>query len=111
MYTGADQCSHFEEIAAPLSIRLDAQRLLSPALPVKQSVFLFAATFSMGWHITDHRAYYVYLQGRQEVDTGAASRIFGPGDVLLAEDTALVVVTRRLDHRACARVKLESVRI
>ena len=50
MYTGADQCSHFEEIAAPLSIRLDAQRLLSPALPVKQSVFFqFAATFSMGW--------------------------------------------------------------
>jgi hypothetical protein len=79
LYTGDDAESHFEEI----EIKLD---LIRPATGI---YFRRAAIDQVqDWHPAPRRQYVITLSGEAEIEIGDGTvRRFGPGDVMLAEDT------------------------
>lgn len=87
LYTGADNESHFEDIELELNSngRLEAS-VLQPAHGI---VFRFApTTYLSDYHPVPKRQYVITLSGEVEIETGDGTvRCFGPGDVMLAEDT------------------------
>ena len=87
LYTGRDNESHFEDIDVELNIagRLQASTL-QPALGI---VFRSApANHLSDFHPVPKRQYVITLSGQVEIETGDGTvRRFGPGDVMLAEDT------------------------
>ena len=87
LYTGADQQSHFEDYA----VEMDDQGLighLSARHPVTSLIFRHTdSDYDYSWHNAPQRQYIVILQGGLEVEIGDGSRrVFGAGDILLAED-------------------------
>jgi quercetin dioxygenase-like cupin family protein len=43
---------------------------------------------SIGWHNAPRRQFVVLLEGKEEIEIGdGTKRQFGPGDILLVEDT------------------------
>jgi len=87
LYTGADNESHFEDIELELNSngRLEAS-VLQPAHGI---VFRSApTTYLSHYHPVPKRQYVITLSGQVEIETGDGTvRRFGPGDVMLAEDT------------------------
>ncbi len=89
LYTGADGESHFEDIDIPFKGRgeTDSRSDILPATGI-----FFRATsgeFKLDWHNAPRRQYVILLKGQSEVTVGdGTSRIFGPGEVMLAEDTS-----------------------
>ena len=88
LYTGADQQSHFEDV----DVELDDHGLighLSARHPVTSLIFRHTGgDYDYQWHNAPERQYIVILAGGLEVEIGDGSRrVFGPGDILLAEDT------------------------
>ncbi len=87
LYTGADNESHFEEIDVELSFngRLEASALQ----PAHGIVFRSAPPSHLSdYHPVPKRQYVITLSGQVEIETGNGTiRRFGPGDVMLAEDT------------------------
>jgi quercetin dioxygenase-like cupin family protein len=90
MYTGADQRSHFEELAVPMEeFRLgSAVSLKSEVVPVTGVDFRNnPSTCSPDFHNAPRRQFMITLTGAVEMRVGDGStRVLGPGDVLLAED-------------------------
>ena len=87
LYTGADNESHFEDIEVELSpIRHMAASALQPTHGV---MFRYAPpTHLSSYHPAPRQQYVVTLSGQVEIETGDGTiRRFGPGDVMLAEDT------------------------
>lgn len=89
VYTGADGRSHFEDLVIPMeqvhqSLRVSAR---SATLPVAGLVFrenpLGRAEEP---HTPSRRQFVITLTGAVEIRGATESRIFGPGDVLFAED-------------------------
>ena len=87
LYTGADNESHFEEIDVPLELK--GRNAFSELQPAHGVVFRRAlATHSSAYHPAPRRQYVITLAGQMEIETGDGTiRRFGPGDVMLAEDT------------------------
>jgi hypothetical protein len=87
LYTGADNESHFEEIEVEQSFngRLEASALQ----PADGIVFRSAPPSHLSdYHPVPKRQYVITLSGQVEIETGDGTiRRFGPGDVMLAEDT------------------------
>ena len=89
LYTGPDGGSHFEDIDVPLKSLggTDSRSDIMPATGI-----FFRATsgeFKLDWHNAPRRQYVILLKGQSEVTSGdGTSRIFGPGDIMLAEDTS-----------------------
>lgn len=87
LYTGADNESHFEEIDIELNFngRLEASKLH----PAGGIVFRSAPPSHLSdYHPVPKRQFVITLSGQVEIETGDGSvRRFGPGDVMLAEDT------------------------
>ena len=91
VYTGDDGCSHFEE----LNVRMGEFRLgtlfsyKSGLMPVKGVVFREnPLDGSDDFHNPPQRQFVITLSGAVELKVSDGStRVFGPGDVLLAEDT------------------------
>ena len=87
LYTGADNKSHFEDVELDLAFngRLEASELQ----PAHGIVFRSApANHFSDYHPVPKRQYVITLSGQVEIETGDGSvRRFGPGDVMLAEDT------------------------
>ncbi len=87
IYTGADKESHFEETEVELNFngRLEASELH----PAEGIVFRTAPPGHLSdYHPVPKRQYVITLSGQVEIETGAGTiRRFGPGDVMLAEDT------------------------
>jgi hypothetical protein len=87
LYTGADNESHFEEIDVELNLhgRFEASELQ----PAHGIIFRRApATYLSNFHVAPRRQYVITLAGQVEIETGDGTiRRFGPGDVMLAEDT------------------------
>lgn len=87
LYTGADNESHFEDIEIELNFngRLQVSALQSAA------GIVFRAAPAGHWsdyHPVPKRQYVITLSGAVEIETGDGTiRRFGPGDVMLAEDT------------------------
>ena len=87
LYTGADNESHFEEIDVELRFN---GRLEASALEPAQGIIFRSAPPShlSDYHTVPKRQYVITLSGQVEIETGNGTiRRFGPGDVMLAEDT------------------------
>ncbi len=88
IHAGDDGESHFEELDLPLQVS-DAGAL-SSAIPI-ESIF-FRDTTDAGpdvwhFHVAPRRQFALHLRGRTEIEVGDGTKqIFGPGDVLLADD-------------------------
>ena len=87
LYTGADNESHFEDVDVELNV---GGRVQASALqPTHGIVFRSAqANHLSDFHPVPKRQYVITLAGEVEIETGDGTiRRFGPGDVMLAEDT------------------------
>jgi quercetin dioxygenase-like cupin family protein len=87
LFTGADNESHFEEIEVELNFQGRMER--SNLEPAHGIMFRRApANHLSDFHTAPRRQYVITLAGQVEIETGnGAIRRFGPGDVMLAEDT------------------------
>ncbi len=87
LYTGADNESHFEDIEVELNTVGSMQA--SALQPAHGVMFRTAAPNHLSsYHPAPRRQYVITLAGQVEIETGDGTiRSFGPGDVMLAEDT------------------------
>ena len=87
LYTGADNESHFEDIDVEMKLQgIDEVSALQPA----HGIQFRSAPLShrSSYHTVPRRQYVITLSGEVEIETGDGPvRRFGPGDVMLAEDT------------------------
>ena len=87
LYTGPDNESHFEDMEVQLNTlgRFQVSELQS----THGSQFRRSpADHSSNYHPVPKRQYVITLSGQVEIETGDGTiRRFGPGDVMLAEDT------------------------
>ena len=88
LYTGTDGESHFEDVSIPLD---DKGAIGKISEPLKAAGILFRETgrdYNYAWHNAPQRQFVIMLEGEVEIEIGDGSkRRFGPGDILLAEDT------------------------
>ena len=88
LYTGADGESHFEDVEIPLEERVGFSLLSSSE---KTTGIIFRETggdYYIDWHNAPRRQYIITLEGEVEIEAGDGTvRRFGPGDIMLAEDT------------------------
>jgi hypothetical protein len=87
MYTGDDGRSHFEDLPLPPASPTGevAEQAL---LPVTGAILRRGTTSASQFRRAPRRQYVITLAGQIEIEVGDGStRRFGPGDVLLAEDT------------------------
>lgn len=88
IYTGADNESHFEDLDIEMHPRgVDLVSALEPAHGI---MFRSAPpSHRSSYHPVPRRQYVITLSGQVEIETGDGTvRRFGPGDVMLAEDTS-----------------------
>lgn len=87
LYTGTDDCSHFEDIEVPFESREEFGLFTLPE-PAKAVFFReIPPAWEYQWHNVVCREYVVMLDGEAEIEAGdGEKRIFRKGDVLLAED-------------------------
>lgn len=88
LYADEDGLSRFEDIDVdlPITSEIGAMSERSPATGI---VFRENdESYDLDWHPAPARQYVITLQGQVEVEAGSGEkRVFGPGDVMLAEDT------------------------
>lgn len=87
LYTGTDNESHFEELDVELNFIGHME--VSALQPAHGIVFRRApATHLSDYHNAPRRQYVITLAGQVEIETGDGTvKGFGPGDVMLADDT------------------------
>lgn len=88
LYNGPDCECHFEDIDIPLKDAGDIGRL-SERIPATGIIFRETdGDYHYRWHNAPNRQFIILLEGEFEIEVGdGARRRFGPGDVLLVEDT------------------------
>jgi quercetin dioxygenase-like cupin family protein len=108
LYTGPDGESHFREVEVPLD-RFDGVTNLSAPIKVGEAIFRQSAGMqNMGWHRAPRRQFVVIVGGELEVEVaGGDQRRFGPGDILLAEDTTGHGHLSRATNRTALIVPIE----
>lgn len=87
LYTGQDNRSYFEDIKPPKD-NLQALGLYSSLSPATGIMFRETLPHKeFDWHNAPRTQYIIYLEGEVEVQaSGGETRIFKPGDILLATD-------------------------
>lgn len=112
IYTGTDGESHFEDKDVPLTGRTKSDRRSELQ---KAAGIIFRETggeYDLNWHNAPRRQYIINLSGQVEIEIGdGTKRRFGPGDILLAEDTkGKGHISRAVNNqpRTCIFVTLES---
>ncbi|HKY09378.1 MAG TPA: hypothetical protein VJQ55_14095 [Candidatus Binatia bacterium] len=87
LYTGADNESHFEDL--DMQMKFDGRVQAAALQPAEGILFRVAQPSHLSdYHTVPRRQYVITLAGQVEIETGdGAIRRFGPGDVMLAEDT------------------------
>ena len=88
IYTGPDGESHFEDIDISLDNVVGSQKMSK----LKNATgIIFRETsgeYDLNFHNAPRRQFIITLEGQVELVVGdGTSRILGPGDILLAEDT------------------------
>lgn len=88
IYSDSDGISHFDEIDVPLHASGPIGQL-SELQPASGIIFRHTdADYDYAWHTAPRRQYVIMLDGSVEIEVGDGEvRRFGPGDVLLLEDT------------------------
>ena len=88
IYTGEDGESHFEDSDISLS---NSENSDFRSDLIKATGIIFRETgsdYDLDFHNAPRRQFVINLEGSVELVTGdGSSRILGPGDILLAEDT------------------------
>ncbi|MFV0524389.1 MAG: hypothetical protein ACK5RL_07830 [Acidimicrobiales bacterium] len=88
IYSGRDGRSHFEEL--DLALEVSDLGAMSGAFPVERAFFRDTAEAGpevYDFHVAPRRQLALHLRGRTEISVGSGERrVFGPGDVLLADD-------------------------
>jgi hypothetical protein len=86
LYTGDDGQSHFQDIE--IDLNPSGVGLLSEIYPATGVIFReTAADYDLDLHNAPRKQYVVCLDASVKVTIGdGSSRIFGPGDIFLAED-------------------------
>lgn len=89
LYTGTDGRSHFQDIDIPLKTtaisEMQSEIVEATGIIFRETTSLFDQDF----HNAPRRQYVITLAGRAEIETGdGTKRRFGPGDIMLAEDTS-----------------------
>jgi quercetin dioxygenase-like cupin family protein len=87
LYTGTDNESHFEDFEVELNL---SGQIEASALQPAQGVMFRSSppSYRHDYHRVPRRQYVITLSGQVEIETGDGTvRRFGPGDVMLAEDT------------------------
>ncbi|MFC1947894.1 hypothetical protein ACFLXY_08255 [Chloroflexota bacterium] len=88
MYTGKDGESHFEDTDIPLGSHDNPDRRSEL---IKATGIIFRETgadYDLDFHNAPRRQFVINLEGSVElILSDGSSRILGPGDILLAEDT------------------------
>ena len=89
LYTGSDGESHFEDVDISLDNVVGSQRMSK----LKNATgIIFRETngeYDLNFHNAPRRQFIITLEGQVELVVGdGTSRILGPGDILLVEDTA-----------------------
>ena len=87
LYTGTDNESHFEEKEVDFTFSGDTE--VSATEPATGIMFRRAPTTHLSdYHPAPRRQYVITLAGQVEIETGDGTvKRFGPGDVMLADDT------------------------
>lgn len=87
LFTGPDETSHFADEDLDLDDHGPLGRISSlwagPGVVFRE----VDADYDLGFHVAPRRQLVVNLTGSVEIDTGAETRVFGPGSIMLAEDT------------------------
>jgi hypothetical protein len=88
IYTGPDGKTKVEETTIPLKPR-DAGSETSASIPVTSMQFRHTTpAYDLDWHPAPRRQVVVTLSGESEIELeGGRKMRFGPGHILLAEDT------------------------
>ncbi len=88
LYTGTDGESYFEDVEIPLDNRGEIGKL-SKTIGAKGIIFRQTeGDYNYDWHNAPCKQFVIMLEGEVEIETGGgAIRRFGPGNILLAEDT------------------------
>ena len=105
LYTGSDGESHFEDIKIPLK---DFKGLFECSDLIAAAGVIFQESTTARehvWHCAPRRQYVITLAGEIEVEVGdGTKRVFGAGDVLLAEDATgrghITRPNRKMHHSA-----------
>jgi len=87
LYTAADNESHFEDVEVEFNVQ---GRIETSALQPAEGINFCRAspTHLSDYHPAPRRQYVITLAGQVEIETGDGTiRRFGPGEVMLAEDT------------------------
>jgi quercetin dioxygenase-like cupin family protein len=87
LFTGEDGTSRFEDVEVPLSPAPPHEVCVSQPIPASEVLFRSApAHSSTPKQPESRRQFVILLTGSIEVTVDYETRVFGPGDVLLAED-------------------------
>jgi hypothetical protein len=87
IYTADDGQSHFEDLDVPLEAALGDNQL-SDLVPLQGVIFRSTSAGStLDYHPAPRRQFVVTLTGQVQVGCGDGTvRVFGPGDIMLADD-------------------------
>lgn len=87
LYTGKDGQSHFEDFDVDLE-GFGPNEIRSKVMKAGGILFRQTeGTLDQEWHNAPARQFVITLKGRGEIEVGdGTKRVFGPGDVMLAED-------------------------
>lgn len=89
IYTGDDQRSYFEDLTVPMQELIAGQRVSRRSAAIPTSGLVFRENpleRSSEYHAPKQRQFVITLSGAVEITCAGGSRVFGPGDVLFAED-------------------------
>ena len=87
LYSGSDGQSHFERIELNLQPERRGQGV--ELLAAVQGILIrqLPSGFALDYHVAPRRQIVLQLAGRGEITCGdGTSQVFGPGDILLADD-------------------------
>jgi hypothetical protein len=90
IYTGPDNRSYFEELRVPMDEIIQGDRTSMRSVSIPTASMLFRENplgRSEEYHCPRNRQFVITISGAVEITCAGGRRVFGPGDVLFAEDT------------------------
>jgi hypothetical protein len=91
IYTGSDNRSYFEDLRVPMDEVMQGDRVSQRSALIPTTGMLFRENplgRSEQYHAPKQRQFVVTICGAVEITCAGGRRVFGPGDVLFAEDTS-----------------------
>jgi len=90
MYTGTDGKSHFQDVNIILRDEGNPDVLLTELIKATGLIFIqLGGHLDNEWRKAPRRQFFIPVRGEIEIELGDGTKLrFGPGDILLAEDTA-----------------------